>query len=177
MRHLGFLFLPKLLNLAQEIGQGRELACFHNSCWFPKKHNLLMTGRVCLTWDTNYSCAGQQPSRTCLRMGEISSSLSKARSNVLLCLYPEEIQVLQMYPLELLRWLVPMRKRTKMFIFLRPLCGPAPALHARPSARGKSLITIRMHLPPSPGLCSSNGHPQQTLASTSCSSDTFKDAP
>lgn len=79
---------------------------------------------------------------------------------VLLCLYPVEIQVLQMYPLELLRQLlslfVPVRKRTEMFIFLRPF--PGPALHCRPSARGKSLITIRMHLPPSPGLCSSNGH-------------------
>lgn len=40
MRHLGFLFWPKLLNLAQEIGQGRELACFHNSCWFPKNHSV-----------------------------------------------------------------------------------------------------------------------------------------
>lgn len=41
-----------------------------------------MTGRVYLTCDTNYSCAGQQPSHPCLRMGEISSSLSKDRANI-----------------------------------------------------------------------------------------------
>lgn len=132
-----------------------------------------MTGTVYLTCDTNYSCAGQQPSHTCPRTGEINSSLSKGRTNICTAL-PAEIQVLQMYPLELLRQLlsffVPVRKRIKMFIFLRP------TLHSRPSARGKSLITIRVHLPPSPGLCSSKSHPQQTLASTSCSSDTFKDA-
>lgn len=41
-----------------------------------------MTGRVYLTCDTNDSCAGQQPSHTCLRMGERSSSLPKDRTNV-----------------------------------------------------------------------------------------------
>lgn len=171
MRHLGFLFWPKLLNLAQEIGQGRELTCFHNSCWFPKCPSLLTTGTVYLTCDNNYSCAGQQPSHTCPRKEEKNSSLSKDRTNICTAL-PAEIQVLQMYPLALLRQLlsffVPVRKRIKMFIFLRP------ALHSRPSARGESgKITIRVHLPPSPGLCSSNSHPKQTFASTS---DTFKDA-
>lgn len=104
------------------------------------------------------------PPPTCPRTGEISSSLSKDRTNICTAL-PAKIQVLQMYPLELLRQLlslfVPVRTRTKMFIFLRPL--PGPALHSRPSAREKSLITIRVHLPPSAGLCSSNGHPQQAL--------------
>lgn len=82
------LEVPFLTQIAQSStgnwsGKG---TCFHNSCWFPKRLSLLLTARVYLTCDTNYSWAGQQRSHSCPRMGQRSSSLSKDRSNVCIAL-------------------------------------------------------------------------------------------